>query len=256
VLDAARIKPGDVLLDVGCGDGLIGLGALDRGAHVIFGDVSEALLDDCRAIAGDAAEYRLLDATNLGDVEADIVTTRSVLIYVADKAAAFAEFFRVLRPGGRLSIFEPINRYGAAQMRRTYGFADVTGVEDTLARVFAERPAGEESLIDFDERDLVSLAEEVGFADIRLTLEIEVSSKPMWSTRDWDVFLDSSPNPLAPTVREAMQAALTRDEIERLTDVLRPQVEQGHGTTRAATAYLRATKREGAASSTRSAAAG
>jgi arsenite methyltransferase len=39
------------------------------------------------------------------------VTTRSVLIYVEDRRAAFAEFFRVLRLGGRLSIFEPINRF-------------------------------------------------------------------------------------------------------------------------------------------------
>jgi SAM-dependent methyltransferase len=39
------------------------------------------------------------------------VTTRSVLIYVQHKDAAFREFHRVLRPGGRVSIFEPINNY-------------------------------------------------------------------------------------------------------------------------------------------------
>jgi SAM-dependent methyltransferase len=134
ILDDAQLQPGDVLLDVGCGDGLVGLGALDRGARVIFGDISEELLEDCRAVAGDEAEYRVLDASDLGDVEADVVTTRSVLIYVDDKARAFAEFFRVLRPGGRLSIFEPINRFGAEQRVRTYGFADVDGVEHLRAR--------------------------------------------------------------------------------------------------------------------------
>ena len=56
VLDGAGIRPGDLVLDVGCGDGLIGLGALDRGARVIFSDISQALLDDCRAIAGGAAD--------------------------------------------------------------------------------------------------------------------------------------------------------------------------------------------------------
>ena len=45
------------------------------------------------------------------DVLNDAVTVRSVLIYVAAKAASFREFARVLRPGGRLSIFEPINRW-------------------------------------------------------------------------------------------------------------------------------------------------
>jgi arsenite methyltransferase len=242
VLDGARIEPGDVLLDVGCGDGLIGLGALDRGAHVIFSDVSQALLDDCRAIGGDEAEYRLLDVTDLGDVAADVVTTRSVLIYVEDKARAFRELFRVLRPGGRVSMFEPINRYGAEERRRTYGFADVAGVEDLLKRVFAAPAAGEQTLVDFVERDLVDLARAAGFDAIHLTLEIEVSSTPPWPTRDWGVFLESSPNPLAPTFREAMEAVLAPHEFERLTAVLRPQVEEGRGTTRAATAYLTALK--------------
>jgi len=36
------------------------------------------------------------------------LTTSSVLIYVKDKAAALAEFYRVLKPGGRISLFEPI----------------------------------------------------------------------------------------------------------------------------------------------------
>ena len=39
----------------------------------------------------------------------DVVTTRSVLIYVKDKAASLREFYRVLKPGGRLSVFEPIS---------------------------------------------------------------------------------------------------------------------------------------------------
>jgi arsenite methyltransferase len=243
VLDGARIAPGDVVLDVGCGDGLIGLGALDRGARVIFSDISPELLDDCRAIAGDAAEYRVADATDLGDVEADVVTTRSVLIYVQDKARAFEELFRVLRPGGRLSIFEPINRYGLEERRRTWGFADVTGVDHLLARIAEQSTTGEQTLVDFDERDLVALAEAAGFSDIRLTLEIQVLREPWWTTRDWDVFVDSSPNPLAPTFREAMAAALTPDETERLTAVLRPQVEQGRGLTRAATAHMTALHR-------------
>ena len=34
------------------------------------------------------------------DASVDAVTTRSVLIYVKDKAAAFREFYRVLKPGG------------------------------------------------------------------------------------------------------------------------------------------------------------
>ena len=247
VLDGARIQAGDVLLDVGCGDGLIGLGAFDRGARVIFSDISAELLDDCRAIAGDEAEYRVADVTDLGDVEADVVTTRSVLIYVPDKAQAFRELFRVLRPGGRLSIFEPINRFGLEERARTLGFEDVTGVEELVERVIAGMAAGEQQgglagMIDFDERDLIAHAEAAGFVDIRLTLLAEITTESMIETRDWDVFLRSSPNPLAPTFGEAMDAALAPDERDRLTAVLRPQVEQGRGRTRIGRAYLNARK--------------
>jgi arsenite methyltransferase len=248
ILDEADVTASDVLLDVGCGDGLIGLGALDRGARVIFSDISEDCLNDCRSVAGDGAEYRLATATDLGDVVADVVTTRSVLIYVSEKGKAFAEFFRVLRNGGRMSIFEPINRFGAEERQHSLGFRSVTGVEGLIARVGAaidrvhEDAGGLDPMIDFDERDLVVFAEEAGFVDIRLNLVAEVTTEPMWDTRDWQVFLDSSPNPLAPTFREAIEMALTPDEAERLAAVLRPQIEDGLGTTRMARAFLTARK--------------
>jgi len=206
--------------------------------------LSEVCLDDCRSIAGDAAEYRLASATDLGDVAADVVTTRSVLIYVSDKKKAFEEFFRVLRPGGRLSIFEPINRFGMNERRATYGFRDIGGVEELLAKVIAEVDRVEEavggldSMIDFDERDLLSLAEDAGFIELRLNLVAEVTTESIWTTREWEVFVRSSPNPLAPTFQEAMDAALTPKEVGRLTAALRPQVERGEGATRMARAFL------------------
>ena len=121
VLDRAHLEGGDTLLDVGCGDGLIGFGALERGAGtVVFSDVSDDLLDVCRTAArklGVAERCRFVaaradDLAGIGDESADVVTTRSVLIYVEDKPRAFREFHRVLRPGGRISSFEPINRFG------------------------------------------------------------------------------------------------------------------------------------------------
>jgi ubiquinone/menaquinone biosynthesis C-methylase UbiE len=244
LLDLADVQPGDVVLDVGCGDGLVGLGALERGARVIFSDISKACLDDCRAIAGAEADYRLASATELGDVEADVVTMRSVLIYVADKRRAFGEFFRVLRPGGRLAIFEPINRFGLEQRRATFGFRTIAGVEDLMEKVVDEvrraqdEAGGLDSMIGFDERDLLEQAEEAGFVDLRLTLIAEVTNDASWRPRDWDVFVNSSPNPLAPTLREAMDAALDPGEIVRLTAVLRPQVERGEGSSRFARAFL------------------
>src|SRR4029453_17751871 len=113
VLQAARIESGDAVLDVGAGDGLIAFGALplvgDEG-KVIFADVSQELLDVSRQLAGeldalDRCKFVLARAEDLApvaDESVDVVTTRSVVIYVEDKQRAFDESQRVLKPGGRL----------------------------------------------------------------------------------------------------------------------------------------------------------
>jgi ubiquinone/menaquinone biosynthesis C-methylase UbiE len=111
VVAGASLREGDVLLDVGCGDGLIGFGAfeiLGPAGSVIFSDISSDLHDRCRDTAVAVGvlprcQFVLAGATDLRPVASssvDAVTTRSVLIYVAEKPAAFDEFHRVLRPGG------------------------------------------------------------------------------------------------------------------------------------------------------------
>jgi arsenite methyltransferase len=253
VLDRASLGQGDTVLDVGTGDGLIALGALDRlgpDGRVIFSDISADLLDHCRAAvteAGDLGRSSFVQASadrlaGIADASVDVVTARSVLIYVADKASAFAEFRRVLRPGGRISIFEPINtlmQECGASVLFGYNAGAVAGLAAKVCAAFrAIQPPGEDPMLDFDDRDLVRLAEQAGFSDLRLDLEITVRrARPAVS---WEAFLRSSGNPNLPPFGVMLEQALTPPELAAFTAHLRPLVETGQGTDRRAVAYLTA----------------
>jgi SAM-dependent methyltransferase len=255
VLDKARLRPGDTLLDVGTGDGLIAFGALERlgpSGQVIFSDISPDLLDHCRKAADaegllDRCRFVLAAAdrlTGVADVSVDAVTTRSVLIYVKDKAAALREFYRVLRPGGRVSLFEPINvLMSAADPDRFFGY-DVTPVRALAAKVEALyesiQPPGVDPMIDFDDRDLVRHAWSAGLGEI--DLELRVSVKARKQPIPWERFLRTSGNPLVPTFGDALGQALSQQEAAELTGYLRPLVESGAGLERRAVAYLSAVK--------------
>jgi ubiquinone/menaquinone biosynthesis C-methylase UbiE len=252
VLRNATIAAEDVVLDVGTGDGLMAFGALAQvGAQgqVIFSDISQDCLEHCRALAqqmGVVEQCQFLrasadDLSALGEASVDVVTTRSVLIYVATKPQAFREFYRVLKPGGRLSIFEPINRYFGMPGPPRYEVGPIQEIWHKIRAVDERKqPSKTYPMLDFDERDLLSFAEQAGFREIGL--ELRVTVMPVRPQR-WEVWLRSAPNPLAPTFEEVMQEALTPEEIARCVAHLRPLVEAGQGTRRDALASLWAVKR-------------
>lgn len=104
------MQPGDVVLDIGSGSGtdaLIAANLVGPGGRVIGLDMTEAMREKLQANVGLAgvANVEILagnaEAIPLPDRSVDVVTSNGVLNLVPDKRQAFAEVFRVLRPGGR-----------------------------------------------------------------------------------------------------------------------------------------------------------
>lgn len=252
---------GETLLDVGTGDGLIGVAALDlvgASGRVIFSDVSEALLERCREIVAsrgmlDRAEFITTAAEDLAgvpDESVDVVTARSVLIYVEDKTSAFASLHRVLRAGGRLSMFEPINRLMFPEPRGRFWGYDLAPVEGLVERVKAiitqtTDAAFRAAMMDFDDRDLASLAEKAGFARVHVECHIDVDQARGNAPVSIDALLDSAPNPNAPTVREALTTALTESEQVQFSSALETAFNERRRIGRMAVAYVSATKGPG-----------
>lgn len=253
VLAHAALAGDETLLDVGCGDGLIAFGALAQlpAGRVIFADISQELLDAAHGLAKSAGlldrcqfirtDAMLLDG--IADASVDVVTTRSVLIYVPGKRLAFEAFYRVLKPGGTFSLFEPIHRFAQPEPdTRLWGY-DVTPVQAIATKVktvYAERqPSERDPLLNFDATDLVNLAESAGFREIHLELYADITPIRAYNLqRDWQTFLHTRPNPRLPSLHDAMQVALSPDEQTALEAHLRPLVEAGDGIHRQAVAYV------------------
>jgi arsenite methyltransferase len=115
------------------------------------------------------------------DASIDVVTARAVLAYVPDKVEALREFRRVLKPGGRLSIGEPILRDDAFEAASLKQFSRCSAPGDWKIASFpllsrwkgAQFPDTEERIAsnpitNFSERDLVRFALDVGFTDIHM----------------------------------------------------------------------------------------
>lgn len=262
VLEAARLPDGAALLDIGSGDGLIAFRALERMRDrlaVTMADTSPAILRLAEGLArqrGLAPRCRLVqtDAQDLAPVEDasyDAVTARSVLAYVPDKPAAFRAMHRVLKPGGRLSIAEPVMRDEAlnAIALRTVLDARDPGNEDRLLPLLhrwksAQYPdttalLEETATTNYTERDLLRFAQDAGFVDLDLQLHIHIDSpRPI----AWQTFLNLAPHPLAPTLGVVMQERFSDSERIFFESVLRPAIEAGKFPTSERMAYLSATK--------------
>jgi ubiquinone/menaquinone biosynthesis C-methylase UbiE len=256
VIEGARISPSATVLDVGCGDGMIGFAVLDQypEARVIFCDISPALVEACEAIARETglrqrSDFVVADAQDLSAIPSesvDAVVLRSVLIYVPDKAAAHREFFRVLRPRGRLSYFEPINAIDRAD--RPDGFfgydvGPVAHLAEKVSAVFSALQPSGDPMINFKERDLAAFAEDAGFDPVHLSVEIAYShSIPEEHRLTWEQWLAQSGNPKIPSVGEALDQALTSAERDDFTAWMRPQVVSGRGIFRIGRAFVTATR--------------
>jgi SAM-dependent methyltransferase len=108
LVDAAGVSPTDLVLDVGCGTGVLARAAADRVAaeeQVTGLDINEGMLAVARRIRP-RIDWRPGDATAIPFTGGsfDVVMSQFALMYFPDRIAALREMRRVLKPDGRLAV--------------------------------------------------------------------------------------------------------------------------------------------------------
>lgn len=100
-LDLLDPKPGERILDVGCGDGVLTKKIAERGAQVTGIDNS---LDMIRAAHANGVDALVVDSADMHfDAEFDAAFSNAALHWMLDKQAVAAGIFRALKAGGRFA---------------------------------------------------------------------------------------------------------------------------------------------------------
>jgi ubiquinone/menaquinone biosynthesis C-methylase UbiE len=190
-------------LEIGAGTGYFTLNLLRAGmiADAVATDISPGMLETLSESAGRLElEVRAIrceaDRLPFADESFDLVFGHAVLHHLPDLAGAFAEFRRVLKPGGTLAFCGEPSRYGdllsQVPKRAAVALAPAwrrlmrAARRDYLAEPEGREEAKLEWLVDvhaFTPRNLVSLARDSGFGDIHVAGEELTATWFGWMNR-------------------------------------------------------------------------
>ncbi len=161
----ASLRPGETVLDLGSGGGIdcfLAARQVGETGHVIGVDMTPDMLEKANAnkakMGVSNVEFRqgYIEAMPVDDNTVDVLMSNCVINLSPDKRAVFSEAFRVLKPGGRVSISDVVTE------------GEFTPEQRADAASWAECVSGA-----IDVEDYTGIMRAVGFVDIQVVDKVD-----------------------------------------------------------------------------------
>lgn len=223
LLDTVALAPGEGLLDVACGTGIVARLAkrrLGAGGRVVGVDANAAMLSVARAAAPDI-DWRDGDAASLPlhDEECfDVVTCQQGLQFFPDKSAATRRMWQALVPGGRIAV-------------ATWRPDEEVPLRHALLAVAQQRlgPVVDARHAYGNDAQLAALLRDAGFDDVRVTIESRTTrfeDPAMYARMNANALVGMSEAAARMDTEERNRAA--QEIADQSAPVLEPYVSEGH----------------------------
>ncbi len=211
-LEQLEVRPGELLLDAGCGEGRHCFGALERGARVVGLDLDlPSLRAGAKPLANRGDELGRLACALQGNTfhlpfrsaTFDRVICSEVMEHVHDFPAACRELARVTKPGGRVAVTIPTATSEHLYLR--------------LGDDYFESPGGHIRI--FRPRDLARALANAGFATVGVGFAHGLHT-PYWVLRSIASLPDADQSWLVRGYRQLLIRATASRFMDRLEGIL------------------------------------
>jgi len=250
VLSRAKINPDDTVLDIGTGTGLLAIGAhelLNGTGKVIASDKFEDCVKECDEVAkqcGIKEGFEVLqssaDDIKLPDNSIDVTVMRSVLVHIIDKQSVLNELYRVLKKGGRISIFEPIMNSNTKyhQLVTPENITNYQKFKDAENKIMTK---ADDPITNFDDKTLVENFEKAGFKNIDLEVGTEASTY-MVQAEMVEPWFNAAPSPGSLSLKDKFRTYFEEDEVTRFITEVKNDLAGKTITVKTFSAYITAEK--------------
>lgn len=210
VLLNAEIKADDTVIDLGTGTGLLGFGALEKlneNGKIIFSDKFEDCLSECKNLIKTLEIQPNVDFIQtscenikLPSESVNKALMRSVLVHILDKQTSFNEIYRILKPKGIFSAFEPVIKSNTRyyELLSPEFISDYNDFQQAESELMSNI---NDPLTNFDENTIAKNMETAGFTDGSVDVQKTESTYTVNpnTVQNW---FNSPPSPGTSTMKE------------------------------------------------------